>query len=125
MNVVTKNWSQVMKRLQTEERKDAKASDDEPTVLPDVSDEVVPSFLEQCDDVLVERILVLEQPFVARIIHLPCVMDQTETGLLPEVWFLKLEVSGVLHRQLVHQGFVGGLWKPTLLIEESQDAHGL
>ena len=94
-------------------------------ILPDGGDELVLGRLELLDDVLVERVHVLHQPLLGRVVDPSGVMDDREVGLTSEVRFDELGVGGVAAHQLLDESLVGGLGEPTLLVDESHDAHRL
>ena len=51
------------------------------TILPDALDEVVAGLLEDGDHVLVEGVHVLGEPLFAAVVHLACIVHQTEARL--------------------------------------------
>ena len=57
--------------------------------------------------------------------YLISVVDEREVGVGTEIRLLELRVGSVLGEQLFHKGLVCGLGEPALLIQQSQDAHGL
>lgn len=117
------------------------------TILPDHSQKVVLRALQQTHDVLVERVHVLEQPVVARVVNLQrkhqqvsiwllngsavckvypaSVVNEAEVGLVSEVGFLELGVGRVLRVQLLDQRLVGRFREPTLLVDQRQQTHRL
>ena len=96
-----------------------------PTVFPDGSGEVRRRLLEQRNDILVERIHVLQQPLVAYVVDAPGVVLNAEVGLLAEVRLLELGMPGVLRQQFLHQRFVGCLRKPALFVHDRQQTNRL
>ena len=57
--------------------------------------------------------------------YLVCVVNETEVGISPEVWLLKLGVSCMLAKQFVHKSFISCLGEPALFIQQGENAHWL
>ena len=98
---------------------------DELTVLPDVTHEGVLTGLQVLHDVLVERVHVLHQPLGGAVVDLAGVVEDREVGVALEVALDELGVSGVGIGEFLHEGLVGGLGEPALLVAEGHDTHGL
>ena len=94
-------------------------------VLPHVDDEGVLRGLQLGDDVLVQRVHVLHQPLLGGVVDLAGVVDHAEVGLAPEVRLHELGVGRVRGHELLHEGLVGGLGEPALLVDQRHDAHRL
>ena len=95
------------------------------TVLPDVADEGVLAGLQVLHDVLVERVHVLHQPLGGAVVDLTGVVEDREVSVTLEIALDELGVSGVGVGELLHEGLVGGLGEPALLVTEGHDTHGL
>ena len=95
------------------------------TVFPDVADEGILAGLQVLHDVLVQRVHVLHQPLGGRVVDLPGIVQDREVGCALEVRLDELRMGGVRTGQLLHEGLVGGLWKPALLVNQCHDPHGL
>ena len=95
------------------------------TVLPDVADEGVLAGLQVLHDVLVEGVHVLHEPLGRAVVDLAGVVEDREGGVALEVALDELGVSGVGVGELLHEGLVGGLGEPALLVTEGHDTHGL
>ena len=57
--------------------------------------------------------------------HLSSVVKDREVGSSLEVTLHELGVLSVAGDHLLHEGLVGGLWEPALLIHQRHDAHWL
>ena len=111
------------------------------TVLPYMGDEGVLRGLQVLHDVLVQRVHVLHQPLGRGVVHLGWgqgevslwmyarylsgVVKHREVAGLLEVRLDELGVRVVAVDHLLHEGLVGGLGEPALLVHQRQDAHGL
>ena len=85
--------------------------------------------LEQPDDRLVQRVLVLVQPAGDAVVHRASVVDQGEVGLalaFARLGLLKgLVLAQVLVNQLVSEAFVCSLREHALLFKDGEDTQGL
>ena len=70
----------------------SRALTDDLCILPDEVDEGVGGVLEESNDILVERVHVLHQPLVGRVIHATSVVDQSEVRVRPEFGLLEFRV---------------------------------
>ena len=90
-----------------------------------MADERILAVLEILNDILVEGIHVLHQPLGGAVVDLAGVVEDREVGVALEVTLDELGVSGVGVGELLHEGLVGGLGEPALLVAEGHDTHGL
>ena len=95
------------------------------TILPDVTHEGVLAGLQILHDVLVEGVHVLHQPLGGAVVDLAGVVEDREVGIALEVALDELGVSGMGVGELLHEGLVGGLGEPALLVTQGHDTHGL
>lgn len=95
------------------------------TIFPDALHEVIIGALKESDDVLVQRVHVLDQPLGAVVGHRAGIVNNSEVRVGSEFWFFKLGMVAMLGNELFREGLVGGLREPAFLIQEGQDPQRL
>ena len=97
-------------------------------VSKDVNDQLVGAVLEDVDDRVVQRVLVLLQPAGQVVGDRSGVVDNSEVSVLVRLGHRLHKVVGLAQMvglQLVFKGLVSGLGEERLLFEDGQDAHRL